>query len=71
MEVFQVWMEGFVCNGYIAKHELLGTYKAHNFVEACRFAVADHDLWEDYDRVNNTVYGCRLFDNELDSMEFD
>lgn len=69
--MFQVWMEGFKTNGYETKHELLGTYRANTFIEACRLAVADHDLWEDYNRANNTVYGCRLFDNELDSMEFD
>ena len=71
MELFQVWMEGFVCNEYIAKPELLGTYRTNSFIEACRFAIADHDLWDDYDEHNNTVYGCRLFDNEVDSMEFD
>ena len=65
--MFQVWMEGF----NESKHKLLGTYRANTFLDACRFAIADNDLWDDYDRINNTVYGCRLFDNELDSMEFD
>lgn len=69
MQNYDVWMEGFAMNGTRATAGFLGTYNADSFLEACKMAWNDHREYGNYDEEKNTIYGCRLFDNEAEARK--
>lgn len=70
MKTFNIWQEGFSVTGDHAKAEFMGDYKGHSFKEACKKMVKDKGLEGLYDPKQNTVWGCRLFDNEEAARKF-
>ena len=67
---YEVWMEGFHVMKCYALAECLGVYDAESFLDACQQAVKANPGYEIlYDKKRNTVYGCRLFDNEADARK--
>ena len=64
---YSVWMEGFhIMEGH-GLAEYLGDYEANSFLEACKLAADDHPGYGGYNPEYNTIWGCRLFDNEEDA----
>ena len=65
--LYSIWMEGFATiesNGH-AMH--LGDYEASSFSEACQLAANDYPNYGYYNSHTNCIWGCRLFDNEIDA----
>ena len=69
--LYKVWMEGFVTNGERAKHSLYGEIEASTFKSACKKLVRKNRDESIYNEERNAVWGCRLFEHEEDSLEFD
>ena len=67
--VYEVWMEGFHVMEGRGKATLLGKYEANSFLEACQKAADEHPGYGNYDKKRNTIWGCRLFDNEFDARK--
>lgn len=65
--VFDVWIEGYAATGGSSRALFLGKHAAETFelacIEACRAREMPHDPH------NNTVWGCRMFDNEEDARK--
>ena len=72
MKKFNIWMEGYqVAEGH-GTAKFLGTYFENTFSDACRKAAEDnlrHDEYDRFDPEDNSIWGCRLFDNEIDARE--
>lgn len=67
---YEVWMEGYQATGESATASFLGETEASSFKKACKNVISEYpDLIEYYDNKDNTVWGCRLFDNEGDARE--
>ena len=63
-------MDGRLCYEWNrATAGFLGTYNADSFLEACKMAWNDHRGYGNYDEERNTIWGCRLFDNEADARK--
>ncbi len=63
---FEVWTEGFIvpeAHGYAYK---LGTYEGDSFLEVCQREFGNR---RDYNAEYNSIWGCRLFDNETDARK--
>ncbi len=67
MNNYTIWMEGFLITGGGAPAQFLGMYEANSFLEACKTAVHVGNHTSDYNEERNTIWGCRLFDNEKDA----
>jgi len=72
MRVFDVWMEGFLVQGMEgpARARCIGRVEATTFQEACDLLCESRTFQErngKYDKKQRTVWGCRLFDNEVDA----
>lgn len=65
MKQFDVWMEGFQVMEGQSPAKFLGTYFGKNFLDACKKAAKHHPEYGEYDSEENSIYGCRLFNNEL------
>ena len=50
-----------------ATAEFLGEYEADTFLEACKKAVCARGYDKSYNVERNTVWGCHLYDNEIDA----
>lgn len=66
---FQVWMEGFHVMEGRGKAEFLGTYEGETFQEACQKATDAHPGLGNYNKEENSIWGCRLYDNEIDARK--
>lgn len=66
MSRYEVWMEGFQVMEGRAEAQCLGSCEAENFLEACK-QVCKYD--SNYDPIDNSIWGCRLFDNEKDARK--
>lgn len=67
---YNVWMEGFALSGEGERSQasLVGSVEANNFQEACdKICLARYAGL--YDAEHKTVWGCRLFDNEIDARK--
>jgi hypothetical protein len=62
--VYEVWSEGYAVTGERSGATLMGRYEGVNFKEACRKMVKDKEMEGLYNEEYNTVWGCKLFDNE-------
>lgn len=68
MKEFNIWMEGYQALGNNATASYLGTYSGKDFRDACiKWASSNSERGQLYDRIRNTYWGCRLFDNEIDA----
>lgn len=66
---YSIWMERFHAmeeHGFAA---FLGDYEADSFPAACKLAAEVHPGYGKYDSKYNTIWGCRLFDNETDARK--
>ena len=68
-----IWREGFLTSGMDgtpSQAVLLGSVKAETFEEACNI-LCSPSSWQkyngSYNKENNTVWGCRLFNNEVEA----
>jgi len=66
---YQVWMEEFVVMEGHVTAEYLGEYEADSFLDACQKAADDHPGYGNYNAKQNSIWGCRLFDNEIDARK--
>ena len=62
-----VWREGYRATGAEEKAHLAGTLVAKSFFEACEKLFENN---ANYDSERNTLWGCKLFDNEIDARRF-
>ena len=69
MKQYNIWMEGFRIMGERAEAEFLGAYEGESFLDACKKAADDHPGYGGYNPEHNTIWGCRLFDNEKDARK--
>ena len=61
-------MEGYAASGDRSGATLLGSADAGSFAEACRKVYAQRGDFSGYPLTDNlTIWGCRLFDNEVDA----
>tara|TARA_R110000796_G_scaffold62616_5_gene144393 strand:- start:870 stop:1058 length:189 start_codon:yes stop_codon:yes gene_type:complete len=49
------------------KAKYLGDYTADTFEQACKLASISHGLQELYVPKDNSIFGCKLFNNEADA----
>ncbi len=73
MKIFKIWLEGYaVTNGH-RNASYYGEMEGYNFQDACDVLFRADPDWntydQDYDSVNLTLYGHRLFDNEKQARE--
>lgn len=70
---YQIWMEGYLVTGMEgtpAGAKFLGTFSAENFKNACITWDSIHNRdkgYGDFDIQNLSVWGCGLFDNEIEA----
>lgn len=68
---WEVWTEGYAATGQSSPAKFWGTYEAPTFKEACLKWVetlgAEGQSY--YNKENNTYWGCRFFDNEIDARK--
>lgn len=60
-KTFEVWCEGFRATGDSAPATYHGQATGTTFKEACQKKFGKSNT---YDKKRNTLWGCRLFDNE-------
>jgi len=66
---YSVWMEGYSIMEGNSDARHLGDYEANSFFEACKLAADDYSNFGKYYPEDNTIWGCRLFDNEKDARK--
>lgn len=70
MKTYEVWMEGYATNGEYDEAQYLGKHSAESFKEACENAVEELGWGMNYyNNQNNTFWGCKFFDNEIDARK--
>lgn len=65
---FQIWMEGYAVSGNDEKARFIGFSHGRDFREACINYFERH-ADRDFDEKRLTVWGCQLFDNEIDARK--
>lgn len=63
---FEIWVEGYRCQGDRGKHELLGTAEGTDFRAACVKLLKDNQYFSEEQL---THWGCRLYSNASDAAE--
>lgn len=61
---FEIWAEGYRATGDSCPARYIGLVQGATLQEACRRHFKGHP---NYDKERNTLWGCRLFDNETDA----
>lgn len=69
LQYFDVWIEGYNVTGNSSDASFLGRARATSFKQACEMVVNTVGMADSYDPDKNTVWGCRLFDNEPDARK--
>ena len=70
MKKYEIWIEGYICQGDRGRAEFLGTQEAESFHEAVKRFYAQHKPnLTTFDPNTLTDWGCRLFDNEADARK--
>ena len=71
MQVFQIWIEGFAATGDRGYAQKVGTGIGETFKDAVLdWASKQRHLERDWGRLDEerlSLWGCRLFDNEVDA----
>jgi len=69
----QIWEEGFAITGNTGTALLRGSYYAEDFDDAVKqlmFEKPELDIeWDRFGRGRHAVWGCELFDNEIDARK--
>jgi hypothetical protein len=65
--VHDVWIEGHAATGGSSQALNLGQYPGETFEQACVTACSTRGL--PHNPHSNTVWGCRMFDNEADARK--
>lgn len=71
MKTYEIWRGGYRCSGMEApeKASKLGKQEAESFQEACDlFCKLEKPGY--YNSKNLTLWGCGLYDNEVDARKF-
>lgn len=66
MKKFNVWSEGYRCTGGYGTAYFHGSVFANSFKEACEKIFEKEQT---YNKEKNTLWGCKLFDNESDARK--
>lgn len=69
MAQFTIWSEGYHVNEGRFPAFCLGEFTADTFAQACKKAAIHRDMESLFDAQRLTVWGCRLFDNEMDARK--
>jgi len=70
LDAFEIWIEGFQIQGNSSEAMFLGTSRGNNFEEACKSFVENNESFKkSYNPEDNTYWGCRLFNNEVDARK--
>ena len=64
MKTFKIWSEGYSITGNSSEAMFHGEIDAENFEDACAKLLGDK-----LDKNRLSIWGCRLFDNELDARK--
>jgi hypothetical protein len=66
MMKYEVWSEGYRCNGDSGSAWLVDIVEAKSFEEACYLAFAEASGWDTHLFCKDTLtyWSCQLFDNE-------
>lgn len=63
--VYNIWMEGYRCNGDEGRASFVGVAEGKNFKEACKnYVKHDKEFGKLFNDEKLTYWGCKLFDNE-------
>ena len=70
-KVYDIWIEGYVSQGYSNNAQFIARCSAENFRQACinfsKTKIAEG--YGNFDEENLRFWGCRLFDNEIDARK--
>lgn len=67
---YQIWMEGYQCNGDSMTAHFIGEEEGKDFPDAVRRWYLKHPKeFLSFDPERLTWWGCRHFDNESDARE--
>ncbi len=70
MRTFEIWSEGYRCNGDRGEATLHGLSKGNDFKEACiTFAKKRPGFNTYFNQESMTYWGCGLFSKEIDARE--
>ena len=64
---YDIWSEGYCLNGERSEAWLEGTYEGESFLDACKQMVKDKKYENLYNEQYNSIWGCKLYDNEADA----
>ncbi len=68
--VWPIWCEGYIATGEHGTAHRLGAARGETFREACmKFFKDCKEDYGTYDPKRNSVWGCRLFDNEAEARK--
>lgn len=68
MPRYEIWSEGYRASGDSSGAIKHGEADGENFKEAvARFATENPKFYTYYSPIQNTYWGCELFDNEVDA----
>ena len=68
MKEFEIWSEGYAATGESAKAYFYGTQEAETFKDACDTYADNNPTFKScYNAEKLTMWGCQLFDNEIDA----
>ena len=67
---YEIWSEGYRTTGQLGGVIRHGTCEGRTFKEACiNFRNYHSEFKDNFDPINMTFWGCRLFDNEEDARK--
>ena len=69
MNSYDIWVEGYSITGGGGTAQRICSYTGNNFKDACKRAndAGKFSGYGNYDSQGNSLWGCRLFDNEMDA----
>jgi len=70
MEVFELWMEGYMATGEHQRASKIGEYHAESFEDAMEMFDKENPGELDKDRKGYSIWACRIFDNEEQARAF-
>lgn len=68
--IYKIWTEGFHVNEGKSGASFVASVEANSFREACNKYADQNPGWKNlYDSERLTLWGCNLFDNEVDAKK--
>lgn len=65
---YSIWEEGYAITGNEARASFVGEADGESFLDACKNWFTAHPN-ASYDPKRNAVWGCCLYDNEVDARK--